>query len=129
MPLRLRVIPRAEQKGGDSGPASTERIVEFADDVDEIRIGRRSDLELTLPFKALSGVHARLRRQGSGGSERSHTWVIEDLESKNGTAVRGERIRGVTLLTDGDEIRLGSAPVTFRVFPLSGSTATAERSD
>ena len=33
--------------------------------------------------------------------------AIEDLGSKNGTFVRGERISGLVLLNDGDEIRLG----------------------
>ena len=133
MPLRLRVIPRAEQKAGEGEPAPTERIVEFEDNVDEIRIGRRSDLELTLPFKALSGVHARLRRQGSGGGERSHTWVIEDLESKNGTFVGKSRIKPGEhrLLFAGDKVDLGPVKVMFdghsQATPSAEGTATIAR--
>jgi pSer/pThr/pTyr-binding forkhead associated (FHA) protein len=133
MPLRLRVIPRAEQKAGDSEPASTERIVEFADDVDEIRIGRRSDLELSLPFKALSGLHARIRRQASGSGERSHTWVIEDLESKNGTFVGKSRIKPGEhrLLFAGDKVDLGPVKVMFdghsQATPSAEGTATIAR--
>ena len=134
MPLRLRVIPRADQqKAGAGEPAPTERIVEFEDNVDEIRIGRRLDLELTLPFKALSGLHARLRRQGSGGGERSHTWVIEDLESKNGTFVGKSRIKPGEhrLLFAGDRVDLGPVKVMFdghsQAIPGAEGTATIAR--
>jgi pSer/pThr/pTyr-binding forkhead associated (FHA) protein len=133
MPLRLRVIPRAEQKAGEGEPAPTERIVEFEDSVDEIRIGRRSDIELSLPFKALSGLHARLRRQGSGGGERSHTWVIEDLESKNGTFVGKSRIKPGEhrLLFAGDKVDLGPVKVMFdghaQATPSAEGTATIAR--
>ena len=36
--------------------------------------------------------------------------TIEDLESKNGTYLRGERLAAPSPLTDGDELRLGSVP-------------------
>jgi pSer/pThr/pTyr-binding forkhead associated (FHA) protein len=133
MPLRLRVIPRAEQKAAEGEPAPIERIVEFADSVDEIRIGRRLDLELSLPFKALSGLHARLRRQESGGGERSHTWVIEDLESKNGTLVGKSRIKPGEhrLLFAGDKVDLGPVKVMFdghsQATPSAEGTATIAR--
>jgi DNA-binding winged helix-turn-helix (wHTH) protein len=42
--------------------------------------------------------------------------VIEDLGSRNGTSVRGEKIQGPVRLADGDRIRLGAATMTFRVF-------------
>jgi DNA-binding winged helix-turn-helix (wHTH) protein len=42
--------------------------------------------------------------------------VIEDLGSRNGTSVRGEKIQGAVRLADGDRIRLGAATMTFRVF-------------
>ncbi len=95
---------------------------EIALEEGETVLGRDPDANVFIDHVSVSRRHARVTIAGDRAT-------IEDLESKNGTAVRGERIRGVTLLTDGDEIRLGSAPVTFRVFPLSGSTATAERSD
>jgi hypothetical protein len=50
--------------------------------------------------------------------------TIEDLGSKNGTCVRGRKIEASTSLSDGDEIRIGSLPMTFRSFPLSESTET-----
>jgi len=117
MPLRLRVLPRADQKAdaGEGEVAPTERVVEFADTVDEIRIGRRADLELSLPFKALSGVHARLVRQKSSGSEPGHTWLLEDMDSKNGTFVGKSRLRAgePRLMFAGDRIDLGPVKVMF----------------
>ena len=92
MPLRLRVIPPAGLKAGDRRSPTTERLVEFGDDVDEIRIGRRADVELSLPFVALSGLHARLRRKRGDGGGRGDAWMIEDLDSKNGTFVNGVRL-------------------------------------
>src|SRR2546427_3582591 len=42
--------------------------------------------------------------------------VIEDLGSRNGTSVGGEKIQGPVRLADGDQLRLGSATMTFPVF-------------
>jgi DNA-binding winged helix-turn-helix (wHTH) protein len=42
--------------------------------------------------------------------------VIEDLGSRNGTSVGGEKIQGPVRLADGDRLRLGAATMTFRVF-------------
>jgi SARP family transcriptional regulator, regulator of embCAB operon len=41
--------------------------------------------------------------------------VIEDLGSRNGTFVQGERVVSATPLHDRDEIRLGSVVLTFRI--------------
>jgi pSer/pThr/pTyr-binding forkhead associated (FHA) protein len=89
MPLRLRVIPPAS-RSHESGrtPATGERSVDFDDAVGQIRIGRRPDLELSLPFSPLSGVHARLVR-----SEEKAEWLLEDLGSTNGTFVGSERLK------------------------------------
>lgn len=92
---------------------------EIALEEGETVLGRDPDEGTFIDHVSVSRRHARVTIAGDRAT-------IEDLESKNGTAVRGERIRGVTPLADGDEIRLGSASITFRVFPLSGSTATVE---
>jgi len=101
-----------------------ERSIEFADDVAEIRIGRRPDLELPLPFKALSAVHARLvrkrkSRHGDGKSNADDVpidaWLIEDMGSKNGTFLGKERLeRGAQRpVTPGTRIALGHVNVVF----------------
>ena len=74
-----------------TGPATgarptAERSIEFPDGTAEIRIGRRPDLELPLPYRALSALHARLVRADGRG------WQIEDLGSTNGTRLDGERL-------------------------------------
>jgi pSer/pThr/pTyr-binding forkhead associated (FHA) protein len=42
--------------------------------------------------------------------------MIEDLGSRNGTSVQGQKIQGQVRLADGDRLRLGSVTMTFRVF-------------
>jgi pSer/pThr/pTyr-binding forkhead associated (FHA) protein len=57
----------------------------------------------------------------------SYLWEeasIEDLGSKNGTYIRGERLATLSSLTDGDEIRVGSVVVKFRSVDASGVTET-----
>ena len=122
MPVRLRVIPSSERvAGGERSPAA-ERTIEFADDVAEIRIGRRPDLELPLPFKALSALHARLVRKrksrygnGDGADRPVDTWVIEDLGSKNGTFIDDDRLERGTQrpVTAGTHIALAHVNLVF----------------
>jgi pSer/pThr/pTyr-binding forkhead associated (FHA) protein len=89
MPVRLRVIPSTRPSAAKGRSPTAERSIEFPDDVAEIRIGRRPDLELPLPFSILSGVHAKLVR-ASGPGEQG--WFLEDLGSRNGTFLAGVRL-------------------------------------
>jgi pSer/pThr/pTyr-binding forkhead associated (FHA) protein len=41
--------------------------------------------------------------------------AVEDLGSRNGTYVQGERVTTPMRLSDGDEIRLGSVVLTYRL--------------
>jgi pSer/pThr/pTyr-binding forkhead associated (FHA) protein len=50
---------------------------------------------------------------------------IEDLGSKNGTWVAGERICGPVSLTDGISFRLGSETVRFEIIIDERPTRTA----
>jgi pSer/pThr/pTyr-binding forkhead associated (FHA) protein len=56
----------------------------------------------------VSRRHARLRIAGGEA-------VLEDLGSRNGTWLRGERLAGPAPLRDGDELRVGSVSITFRM--------------
>jgi DNA-binding winged helix-turn-helix (wHTH) protein len=80
-------------------------------------LGRDGDVAVWLESPTISRHHARIRVAGAEAT-------IEDLGSKNGTYLRGERLVSPLPLTDGDEIRLGSVLVTFRRQGTSGSTAT-----
>lgn len=51
--------------------------------------------------------------------------LLEDLGSRNGTLVNGERIRFPAPLTDGHVITIGSASFVFRAFQQTASTASA----
>ena len=83
-------------------------------------LGREPDVGIFIDHSSVSRRHARIQIQGENA-------VIEDLGSKNGTLVNGERVDSVSNLADGDKLRLGSVDLVFRAFPLSGSTETAER--
>jgi pSer/pThr/pTyr-binding forkhead associated (FHA) protein len=127
MPVRLRVVPSSDRLAGGERSPATERSVEFADEVTEIRIGRRPDLELPLPFKALSAVHARLickrtsrhgLADGESDEQSTDVWSIEDMGSKNGTFIGKDRLeRGAPrVITPGTRIALGHVNLVFDGF-------------
>ena len=66
----------------------------------------------------------RVSRRHSRIVVRDGRATIEDLGSKNGTAVGGRRILGVVALEDGDEISIGPVVLTFLGGGVLGSTAT-----
>lgn len=70
--------------------------------------------------ETVSRRHARVVVDGESA-------VIEDLGSKNGTTLRGERIAGPVPLATGDRVLLGSVPLTFRFLREAASTATQAR--
>ena len=91
---------------------------EFALEEGENVLGRDPRASIFFDDASVSRRHARIVT--SGGEA-----LIEDLQSKNGTFVRGAPIEATCRIADGDEIRLGSVPLTFRAFLLSGSTETS----
>jgi DNA-binding winged helix-turn-helix (wHTH) protein len=80
-------------------------------------LGRGADAGIWIDAPGVSRHHARIRLEGSSAA-------VEDLGSKNGTYVRGQRITSPSTLADGDQIRLGSVVITFRIPPPAGSTET-----
>ena len=80
-------------------------------------LGRESDDgSIRLDSPTVSRRHARISISASSAS-------LEDLDSKNGTYLRGESVSTAVALKDGDEIRVGSVVLRFRM--ASGSqTAT-----
>src|SRR3954452_18266483 len=63
-------------------------------------VGRVKECAIRIDDPGISRRHARLFRQGPG------SYVVEDLGSRNGTFVRGERIASHTL-AEGDRISFG----------------------
>jgi DNA-binding winged helix-turn-helix (wHTH) protein len=69
-------------------------------------IGRSAECQIRLQSESVSRVHARVTFDGPQPT-------IEDLGSKNGTLVDGQRIDGPTRLANGNIIRVGSILLTF----------------
>jgi DNA-binding winged helix-turn-helix (wHTH) protein len=81
-------------------------------------LGRAPDAAVWIDAPGVSRHHARISLDGAAAT-------LEDLGSKNGTYLRGQKITERSVLIDGDQIRLGSVLVTFRIPPPAGSTETA----
>jgi DNA-binding CsgD family transcriptional regulator len=77
-------------------------------DGETVNIGKSADNDLVIETDpTLSRHHARVERVGAA-------WTIEDLNSKNGTLINGERIFGTCVLRHGDELQLGETQILFR---------------
>ena len=83
-------------------------------------LGRAPDAGVWIDAPGVSRHHARICIAGAEAT-------IEDLGSKNGTYVGGQPITTRAALSDGDQIRLGSVVITFRIPPPAGATETARR--
>lgn len=64
-------------------------------------IGRSSDATIMLEDPEVSRLHAKVTRTAAG------TFEITDLQSRNGTYLNGQRIKGTHALAYGDKIRVG----------------------
>jgi DNA-binding winged helix-turn-helix (wHTH) protein len=80
-------------------------------------LGRDRDVTVWLESPTVSRHHARIRVRGADAT-------IEDLGSKNGTYLGTARLTKPSPVADGDEIRLGSVQVRFRLRDTTGSTET-----
>ena len=82
-------------------------------------IGRTGDADICIDRTEVSRCHARITVQGT-------TATIEDLDSKNGTYLNGERLDRTTLLANGDEIWIGRSVARFR-FLIEGEPTMTEQ--
>ncbi len=78
-------------------------------DGDEVVAGRDREVDLLLPDISVSRRHFAVKVEGDG-------WTIEDLSSRQGTAVNGMRLApGLAVpLRVGDEITAGAYKVIFK---------------
>jgi len=74
-------------------------------DKHETLIGRGKECRLCLDLNNVSRIHARIVRN-------TEEFVIEDLESTNGTFVNNVRVMRC-ILHDHDQIRIGAAKIIF----------------
>lgn len=66
----------------------------------EVTIGRAKDCTFVVVDDYASSRHAKLMKHGSG-------WVLEDLDSRNGTFVNGVRIDAPEKVSTASEITIG----------------------
>ena len=102
-------VPPAAHHGGMpqqmtivDGPMTGSRM--DLGDLTEITIGRAPDCDFLESDDFASGRHARLIKRDS-------VWFVEDLDSRNGTFVHGEKIEGPVRVTSGSDIKIGRTTV------------------
>ena len=84
-------------------------------------IGRCETAEVRITSDRASRQHAQIT------ISKGHS-VIEDLDSKNGTFVQGERLMAPAELRHGDEIQIGRRLTVLRFIVDDGKTLTEETS-
>ena len=72
-----------------------------------VSIGRGDDMDIVIDNVSVSRRQARIQMYPSGH------WVVEDLNSANGTFVNGQRLGSPHVLTRGDEISFGKFSLFF----------------
>src|SRR5688572_8294781 len=80
-------------------------------------LGRVDGAAAWIDSPSVSRRHARIVVSGGRAT-------VEDLGSKNGTYVRGEKLSAAAQVFDGDEIRLGRVRMTFTILAGTASTQT-----
>ncbi len=83
-------------------------------------LGRGRRVTVWLDSPTISRRHARIVVNGVQAT-------VEDLGSRNGTFVRGEKVTSPVPIRDGDDIRLGSIVLCYRVN--SGQATTVQSDD
>jgi DNA-binding winged helix-turn-helix (wHTH) protein len=85
-------------------------------------VGREPTATVLIDHSSVSRRHARLSVKGTDV-------VVEDLGSRNGTFVNGQRVDAPLKLRDGDVIGLGPVTIVVEGFLAGGSTETQPRAE
>jgi hypothetical protein len=72
-----------------------------------VNIGRGDDMDMVIDNSSVSRRQAQIRHEPDG------RWIVQDLDSANGTFLNGRRLTGPAPLTLGDEISFGKFSVFF----------------
>ena len=75
------------------------RVIDLPENVD-VTFGRSRGATVHVDSEKVSRIHARIRRSGAAVE-------VEDLNSRNGTRLNGDRIEGPRQLASGDELQIG----------------------
>src|SRR5258706_9901988 len=102
-------------EGGDA----SSRVIDLPHAID-VTFGRSRGATVHVDSEKVSRMHARVRRTGDAIE-------VEDLGSRNGTRVNGDKIEGVRKLDTGDEISMG--PILAIVGVTSGLRKTSPVAD
>lgn len=78
-------------------------------------IGRGEHCDIRLDDARISTDHAEVNRHGA-------SWLLSDLDSRNGTLVNGKRLEGTCRLRDGDVIQVGPRRLEAQI-PASSPTS------
>lgn len=70
--------------------------------VDNLTMGRKSDNTVILDDKYVSSHHIKIYK-------KNNAYVLEDLESTNGTKINNVKIKNTVALKSGDIIKVGTA--------------------
>jgi DNA-binding winged helix-turn-helix (wHTH) protein len=102
---------------GHSGPRLVSRRREWLLSEGSNLVGRDHDCVVRVDSTTVSRRHARIV------VTRGET-TLEDLGSKNGTQVNGQRVNEPVALKDSDRIQVGSVTMKYRLLDTLPSTAT-----
>jgi hypothetical protein len=125
-PVRKETLHRFEwgyrERGDTEGEVRHRLILASRDRAfrERKRHKKGSERFLWIDHTAVSRRHARIVFSSGGAT-------LEDLGSKNGTDLKGERTHNPVPLHDGEEIRIGPVAMTFRVLSRVGTTETEEK--
>ncbi|MDQ3572206.1 MAG: FHA domain-containing protein [Actinomycetota bacterium] len=73
-----------------------------------LAIGRAAEADVRIDDRFASGIHCRLYSRGP-------SYYVEDMGSTNGTYLNGGQLRGESLLSDLDEVRIGDTEFRFEL--------------
>ena len=96
--------------------------IEYPLDAPVTTIGRSRSNDISLEDARVSRHHARIVRDG-------RSFLIEDLNSRNGTRVDDRAVRDSATLADGAIVRIGDAVFRFTVATASSQPTARPRSE
>jgi pSer/pThr/pTyr-binding forkhead associated (FHA) protein len=87
----ILILQRGDGEAGRRWPLSRQRVI----------IGRHLDCDIVLADRLVSRRHAQVR-----WDHEQESYIVEDLQSKNGTFLNGQELSEAHGLVDGDEIQI-----------------------